>query len=161
MRELRQRREPPEHGTESAYRNHGCRCPKCCDVGVTLNRVLTEKILAGEVSVSHGTGAAYGTLKCRCDECCAYAHALAVSAWASGGEAIRQRNAASVAAAAKHGQEWTGPELETVATRDDLSVKELAAMLGRSLAAVRSMRHKVRHDPIKKRIAGAPLRGVE
>lgn len=40
--------------------------------------------------------------------------------------------------------QWTGPELELVATRDDLTVSELASMLGRTYYAVTRKRCEVR-----------------
>jgi hypothetical protein len=44
------------------------------------------------------------------------------------------------------GKLWTGPEMEVV-LRDDLSDKEIARILGRSLTAIRGRRWLVRNDP--------------
>jgi hypothetical protein len=48
--------------------------------------------------------------------------------------------------ATRHYYRWTGPELE-LASREDLSAKDVALMIGRSYAAVLSMRRKLHADP--------------
>lgn len=48
--------------------------------------------------------------------------------------------------------EWTSSEME-LAARKDLGAREVAALLGRSSRAVEAMRHKIRHDPRKARLA--------
>lgn len=59
-------------------------------------------------------------------------------------------------AAHRHRQEWTGPELELVA-RPDLSARQVAQMLGRTLYAVRTQRHKLAAgDPRTVRLANLP-----
>lgn len=63
---------------------------------------------------------------------------------ADGGNAKRQ--AETLEKAARLGNQWTGPELE-VAARNDLSLREIAALLGRSYASVANMRHKMKADP--------------
>lgn len=55
--------------------------------------------------------------------------------------------------AANHGKEWTGPELK-MAARHDLTAVEIALQLGRTYKAVTTMRHKLRTDPRKTRLAG-------
>lgn len=40
-----------------------------------------------------------------------------------------------------------------LAARKDLGAREVAALLGRSSRAVEAMRHKIRHDPRKARLA--------
>lgn len=52
----------------------------------------------------------------------------------------------SLEQAGNRGKEWTGPELELVA-RQDLTLNQLAEMLGRSFGAVCTARHKANHDP--------------
>lgn len=47
---------------------------------------------------------------------------------------------------------WTGPELEIVA-RTDLTAREAAVMLGRTLYAVKHQRKAIRNDPRKARLA--------
>lgn len=56
------------------------------------------------------------------------------------------QNAESASSAANHGKVWTGPELE-MAVREDLAHKELARMLGRSIAAVSTARNRARREP--------------
>lgn len=67
----------------------------------------------------------------------------------------RRINSESQEFAVRSGYQWTGPELELVATRRDLAVAELARMLGRSHAAVASQRQRIQVDPRKSRLAGA------
>lgn len=59
----------------------------------------------------------------------------------------RARNAAvRETKAPRNGYQWTGPELE-IASREDLTVAEIAEMTGRTLFAVRRMRSRLRVDP--------------
>lgn len=53
----------------------------------------------------------------------------------------------------RHGQEWTGPELE-IALREDLSAQEVAILLGRSLAAVNMARYRARRFPREINLSG-------
>ena len=55
-------------------------------------------------------------------------------------------NDVSRESASHHGEPWTGPQLE-LAARDDLTAVQVAPMLGRTVAAVRMMRAKLREDP--------------
>lgn len=55
--------------------------------------------------------------------------------------------------AARRGFQWTGPELE-VAAREDLTSREVASMLGRTLYGVTQIRRKLGRDPRKARLAG-------
>lgn len=57
------------------------------------------------------------------------------------------------AAAVNAGNEWTGPELELLA-RKDLTVREVAEMLGRSYQAARTQRTLLNKDPRKTHSAG-------
>ena len=61
-------------------------------------------------------------------------------------KARNRHNAETQEHASHSGQQWTGPELETV-VREDLTAREVAAMLGRSLRAVENMRHRCRTEP--------------
>lgn len=67
--------------------------------------------------------------------------------------AFERSQARSVALAANHGKEWTGPELELVA---DFSRSQsyIARALGRTVAAVKNQRQALRADPRKARMAG-------
>ena len=65
----------------------------------------------------------------------------------------RRTNAATLDAASRNGHHWTGPELE-VAARTDLTARQVATMLGRTMFAVRTQRQKLRNDPKTIRLAG-------
>lgn len=70
---------------------------------------------------------------------------------------LKVKQAATVAAEPRHhGDDWTGPELELLATRPDLPVTELALMLGRTYFATAQQRHALGIDPRKAFLAGAP-----
>lgn len=62
-------------------------------------------------------------------------------------------NAKTLDAAHRWGYVWTGPELEIV-TRSDMTVREIAAALGRTYSAVARMRALVKTDPRKAKLAG-------
>lgn len=64
----------------------------------------------------------------------------------------RARNDRSRESARRHGLMWTGPELE-VASREDLSAAQVAAMLGRTLRAVQTMRERMRKEPTLQQLA--------
>lgn len=57
-----------------------------------------------------------------------------------------QSNRKSLQGANNYGKEWTGPELELV-VREDLTLNQIAEMLGRSFSSVCAARHKSKHDP--------------
>lgn len=61
----------------------------------------------------------------------------------------------SAAESRRSGYQWTGPELE-LASRDDLTHGQVAEKLGRSLAAVKTMRWRLRSEPLLSHIAGTP-----
>jgi hypothetical protein len=65
----------------------------------------------------------------------------------------RDRQAETLSAAQRRYYVWTGPEME-IAAREDLTSKEVALKLGRTLYAVKTMREKLRRDPRKQFLAG-------
>lgn len=69
----------------------------------------------------------------------------------------KQANSLTLDTAHNHGKMWTGPELEIVA-RDDLSARQVAVMLGRTLYAVKHARQALKDDPRKIKLAQVPLR---
>jgi len=93
----------------------------------------------------HGEGG-YVNYGCRCDVC--------VEATRAAARERRRAQQAATLGAPRWGYEWTGPELEIVATRDDLSVVEQATLLGRTARAVQKARDRVRHDPKWIQVAG-------
>jgi hypothetical protein len=93
----------------------------------------------------HGTASKYVTDRCRCEEC---------RAW----NAARARRRAQAARRVDPGlpqrryQQWTEAELE-LASRDDLTPAEVAAMVGRTTWAVHSMRNRLRRGQQPRRNA--------
>lgn len=149
------------HGI-TGYGYHQCRC----DVCVEANRERSRRRRAKGTAPTHG-GSGYTNHGCRCDACRAgHAEAnaettrlqgrpkLSPEAESSRAAYAAARQAETQERATKRGQVWTGAEMELV-MRDDLPVKELALMLGRSYAAVTVMRRKIRSEPKYRNAAGA------
>jgi hypothetical protein len=65
---------------------------------------------------------------------------------------VKRANDVTAASARNWNKQWTGPELE-IAARDDLSARQVALMLGRTLYAVKHMRRQLRIDPRKINLA--------
>lgn len=69
-------------------------------------------------------------------------------------ESIRHKaQGATVSAADRSGQQWTGPELELL-SRDDLSVHEIARTIRRTFYAVRQMKTRLHIEPKLQNLAG-------
>lgn len=96
--------------------------------------------------IRHGE-AAYSNYGCRCSVC-------AEAARESARRIQRDRQAATIETAYRSGYRWTGAELELVATRTDLTIEQLAKMLGRTAFAVRDARTRATHDPKWRQVAG-------
>jgi uncharacterized protein YfaS (alpha-2-macroglobulin family) len=65
-----------------------------------------------------------------------------------------QAQRASLDTATRYGYQWTGPELEIVC-RDDLTAAEMAALLGRTVAAVSTKRKRIHQaEPAPSWLAG-------
>ena len=70
-------KEPPQHGTRSAYANFGCRCDDCRRAHreferTPKNRRYQQKWMErirGTEPREHGTPTAYDSYACRCDIC--------------------------------------------------------------------------------------------
>lgn len=64
-----------KHGTESAYRYHGCRCPECRKGRADRARILNarkrkqRKPAPRPASFEHGTVSGYVYRGCRCQQC--------------------------------------------------------------------------------------------
>jgi hypothetical protein len=109
-------------------------------------------------AIPHGTVSGYVRWKCRCDACLAAKRAYYAPRY---GDTERKRsrrwsrdqNDATREVATNSGKQWTGPELE-IAARPDLTSREVALALGRTLAAVSTMRQKLRYDPKIQNLAG-------
>jgi hypothetical protein len=63
---------------------------------------------------------------------------------------VKKTNDQTMASARNRGQEWTSHELE-VADREDLSNKEIAVMLGRTLFGVKKARNRLNHSTSRPR----------
>lgn len=92
-----------------------------------------------------------GTMKkylagCHCKKC------TAVNARKRDRQAARA-NAATLESAVNHYKQWTGPEME-IAARADLTARQAALMIGRSMKAVKTMRMRLRNDPKYRNAAG-------
>lgn len=68
---------------------------------------------------------------------------------------LARRQAKTGKSASRHGFEWTGPELE-IASDQSRTSREVALTLGRSYLAVANVRHRLKTDPRKIRLAGLP-----
>lgn len=101
-------------------------------------------------ALPHGTAEGYSHWRCRCDACTEAANEKARVEYAR-----TQRE--SLGGARRRYRVWTGAELELLATRvapDDLTIAQVAEMLGRTFAATTLMRWKVQHDPKYMKAAG-------
>jgi hypothetical protein len=133
------------HGTWERY-NAGCRCTGCR--AAHLERWTDDyerRAGASPEEIPHGIGG-YGNWGCRCEVCCAAKEA-------ENAAQFRNSNAASLPGAKKRGQEWTGPELE-IAARKELTAKQVAEMLGRTVSGVRNVRTRLNKEPELRRLAG-------
>lgn len=121
--------------------------------------------------MKHGRPGTYSNHGCRCAACQEAKRASAAAYYAAHREkakALTRRNAAarqsrSVERAIRHRAQWTGPELEHVlrlsedGTRWSVNATQAALDLGRTVAAVHSIRKKARRlDPTPTMIAGLP-----
>jgi len=143
------------HGTINGYINWGCRCKACLQVGSQRNKQAAlerrERIRRGEIpaGISHGaTG--YQVWSCRCAVC---RRAISGRTWAR----EKRKNDVSRDFADRHGQEWTGVDLELL-TQSGLTLSEKAKALGRTIKACKNMLDKVREkDPLTMiRLEGHP-----
>lgn len=96
--------------------------------------------------IPHGTASGYRFWGCRCEPC-VVAQKSKVQALA------KRRNDATREVAHHHNHLWTGAELE-VAARADLTAKQVAVMLGRTVSAVHTKRRLMENDPKTIRFAG-------
>lgn len=96
----------------------------------------------------HGIARGYG-IGCRCEDCTAANLRKTLASRSSLNNLTRDN-------ATKWGQTWTSAELE-VATRSDLTAREAAVLLGRTMLAVANVRGKCQHDPKFIALLGAPI----
>lgn len=104
--------------------------------------------------VPHGSASTYQYWGCRCAECRA-AKQEALKPYKN--KSFYKLQAQSQASASRNGFEWTGPELE-IADRRELTAATVAMMLGRTVAAVNSVRSRIdKRDPRTLFLLGSPL----
>jgi hypothetical protein len=109
------------------------------------SRERRERLYGTEPPVHGREG--YSIYRCRCDICGA-AQAAYIKRYATDRDALLSNP--------RRYAEWTGPELETV-MRDDLSLYEIAELVGRSYSSVVRARSQLRHgDARMRRLAGLP-----
>lgn len=155
--------DDPRHGTRGLY-NQGCRCDRCRAVQAEYAR--TQR--ARRVAHKHGTASGYRNQGCRCAPCKQagakqnkekYPDRGKYYSGATDETRARSRRyhaaaqAKTLEGAGNRYKEWTGPELE-IASRRELSAKQVALMLGRTVAAVKNIRRKLTYDPRKINAAG-------
>lgn len=119
-------KRPPRvvHGTTSAWQWYGCRCEICTESKrVYKAEEHARRMERANITNPHGTAAAYRQ-GCKCQAC-----RIAVATLG------RDRNHATRGDATHHGEEWTREDA-LVAFDTSLSIKERAAILGRTYAAV-------------------------
>lgn len=129
-----------EHGL-SAYNNWGCRCEVC----TLANSQACREYWRNGAERLKARGAAYRE-----------AHQERIKKmqqeWRdehrehvreSNNQRLRDYQRETIDQAAKHYQEWTSAELEVI-SRTDISVKEMAFLLGRTWNAVQKQRQKMR-----------------
>lgn len=144
----------------------GCRCEDCRAANAAYTKQLREgrQKQLSTTPIAHGADG-YTNWGCRC-EACRRAHAVQVrpstARWQERNrearterstQALRATQAETREKASRNGYQWTGPELE-LAAREDLSAREVAIMIGRTLAAVQYMRRKLKGDPKTINVAG-------
>lgn len=122
------------HGYNSAL-NYGCRCQICSDAIRAKSAERITFALAGPIP-EHETKP---SASCLCDHCRPFTYRRVNALF-------KEKNDAARAVAEKHGAEWTGIEMDMVAD-PRRTAPELAALLGRTVAAVKHRRHLLRTDP--------------
>jgi len=145
--DLERRKETPfeaiPHGVKG-YNHYGCRCDRCRKAN--SERVANEAARrSSSRDIPHGVDG-FNNYNCRCDIC-------REGKRAESADYIRRAQAESLPGAKKRGQEWTGPELE-LAARKDLTAKQVAAMVGRTVSGVRNVRSRFSKEPQLRALAG-------
>jgi len=178
-RDHRARRDTAQfkHGA-SAYDSWGCRCDICrtAHAADMARRRRDMRARRDTAQFKHGA-AGYDHWGCRCETCTAAVagrdlrHYYRRYRESPKGRATQRRyrktpkslatqrvvrarrQARTLEGARRYRYAWTGPELE-IAARDDLTIKQIALMLGRTYNAVRWARQCLERDPRKQFLAG-------
>lgn len=121
-----------KHGTTGAWMYRKCRCDICIEARRDYKRREWQKRQESFrwADYEHGKTETYSA-GCDCEKC---AEAMRIY--------LLQRNQRTQDTARAMGKRWTGPEVEH-AIRDDLSIEQIAADLGRTYAAVSNVRKSI------------------
>lgn len=123
------------HGTTSGWSWWKCRCEECLAARKRYKRQeRAERQARANITAEHGTTRAYEQ-GCQCADCRGAAAA-----------ATRERNEATRPGARRHGAKWTGADA-AIAFRDDITIAERAAILGRTYASVDNFIRAQRRRP--------------
>src|SRR6266581_3944496 len=181
---LERDRAPRESSGGHAYWRCACDCGNETSVaGCALRDGSTKSCgcLRREMyAAKHGTRYSYDGRGCRCDQCRKWKREQDLRYRARNPEkakeksrrwkdahpeehlAMTRRNAKKLndklrETAERHGREWTGVELE-IASRPDLTARQVATVLRRTLSAVRNMRQRLASDldPRDRMLANGP-----
>jgi hypothetical protein len=147
LRRKHAQRTTPEgipHGY-SRYVNWSCRCEIC--KAANLERIAADcERRKGSPDTPHGTLTGFRFWRCRCDLCRAANRAARLAL-------TLRHQGETKPSARRHYAQWTGPELE-LASRRDLSTRQVAQMIGRTYWAVQTMRAALSKEPALDQVAG-------
>lgn len=135
--------KPKSHGDRRMYES-GCRCTPCVATQRARwaeYRTRNQAVLAAGNRARRRAKVEVNPNHYREDYARYRESKIVASAIAS-----KREISASRAWATRNGQHWTGPEIET-AMRPDLSVRECSMLIGRTVAAVWTMRGLCKKDP--------------
>lgn len=142
------------HGTAGRYKYHRCRCDVCVKAAtkrrLVCGRKAKERVQAGIVPTIRKHGySAYMYHMCRCDVCVAAARQRFARIAPTVEKYHKRANDESREHAERLGYIWTGPELELI-SRTDLTARQCAERLGRTISAVKNQRHQLKAGIPKK-----------
>ena len=133
-------RPEPEHGTDARYQR-GCHCVLCRQANTTRamqGRITRYATVQKPSEMTHGLSARINW-GCTCEICTSAMrrrnkeHQVEQREWA------HRENGRSLESADHHYQWWTSKELDLIEQRE-LSVGQIAQLLGRTVSAVRNQR---------------------
>lgn len=153
--------EPRQHGTLNAYTHGGCRCDECKAASAAHARAYRAANGEREKAYERAYYSANRERVRARDRAYNDANRERVNAQANARRRAYQAETAD--RATRRGQQWTGPELEHAlrlsedGTRWAVTARQAALDLGRTRAAVMSLRDRARRlDPTPTMIAGLP-----
>lgn len=124
------------HGTAGKY-NAGCRCTPCTSFNTQRAKDLKAERLTRPQDIPHGTMSGYWNWDCRCDSCKKV-----------GAETQKMRTYTDPLTHTRKGETWIKPE--HVATQKyDLTARDIALELGRTIPAVNTQRSLIGRGLVK------------